>query len=49
MCAARRLPYRRIGVIDLLSGHLEVQDEFTIGLSDLRKAWASTLPAQFER
>jgi len=49
MCAARRLPYRRIGVIDLLSGQLEVQDEFTIGLRDLRKAWTSTLPAQFER
>ena len=49
MCAARGLPYRRIGVIDLLSGQLEVQDEFTIGLRELRKAWTSTLPAQFER
>ncbi len=45
MCAARGLPWRRIGVVD--GDTLEVQDAFTVGLDELRAAHSSTLPALF--
>ncbi len=47
MCTARGLPHARIGVIDVLSADLEIQGQFTIPLTELRKAWTSTLPAIF--
>ena len=47
MCTARRLPHARIGVVDLLSGDLEFQGQFTVRLAELRRAWTSTLPALF--
>jgi hypothetical protein len=37
----------RIGVIDLLDARLEVQDQFSIPLRELRAAWSETLPAHF--
>ncbi|SOD71624.1 phosphoribosylformylglycinamidine synthase [Jatrophihabitans sp. GAS493] len=48
MCTARGLPATRIGVIDVLSGELEVQDQFTVSLRELRDSWTGTLPALFE-
>ncbi|SBW17325.1 phosphoribosylformylglycinamidine synthase 2 [Candidatus Protofrankia californiensis] len=45
MCAARGLPWRRIGVVD--GDTLEVQDAFTVSLDELRTAHSSTLPALF--
>ncbi|MCU1657020.1 MAG: purL [Pseudonocardiales bacterium] len=48
MCTARRLPFARIGVIDLLVPNLEVQGQFSVQLRELRSAWSSTIPAQFE-
>jgi phosphoribosylformylglycinamidine synthase len=47
MCTARGLPFARIGVIDLLEAQLDVQDQFSIPLRELRTAWSATLPAQF--
>ena len=47
MCAERELPHVRIGVVDVLSADLEVQDQFAVSLADLRAAWASPLPALF--
>jgi phosphoribosylformylglycinamidine synthase subunit PurL len=43
MCQARRFPISRIGVVDGTT--LEVQDQFSIPLPELRTAWTSTLPA----
>ena len=48
LCAARGLPHARIGVVDLLDGRLDVQGQFDVPLRELRAAWTSTLPAQFE-
>ncbi|MDT4932481.1 MAG: phosphoribosylformylglycinamidine synthase subunit PurL [Pseudonocardiales bacterium] len=48
MCAARRLPFARIGVIDLLVPTLEVQGQFSVPLRELRGAWSSTIPQHFE-
>ncbi len=48
MCSARGLPFTRIGVVDLLMPQLEVQDQFTIPVRELRAAWSATLPTQFE-
>ena len=48
MCSARGLPATRVGVIDLLSTELDVQDQFTISLRELRAAWTSTLRERFE-
>ena len=48
MCTARGLPAARIGVIDLLSTELDVQDQFTVPLRELRTAWSSTLRERFE-
>ncbi len=47
MCTARRLPAQRIGVLDILESAIEVQGQFRLPLSELRVAWASTLPALF--
>ena len=48
-CAGRGLPAARIGAIDVLTPSLEVQDQFTIPLRELRAAWTSTLPDRFGR
>jgi phosphoribosylformylglycinamidine synthase len=50
MCSARRFPHVRIGVTD---GHgaeavLDVQDQFSLPLAELRTAWAGTLPAALD-
>jgi phosphoribosylformylglycinamidine (FGAM) synthase-like enzyme len=47
MCAARRLPCAQIGVVDVLALELQVQGLFTIGLAELRRTSAATLPALF--
>ena len=46
LCTARGLAHTRIGVTDG-SGHdatLEVQDQFSVPLGELRAAWSATLP-----
>ncbi|MFD2417869.1 phosphoribosylformylglycinamidine synthase subunit PurL [Amycolatopsis pigmentata] len=48
MCTARGLPWRRTGVVDPESQSLEIQGVATFGLSELREAWESTLPALFD-
>ncbi|MGF7236521.1 MAG: phosphoribosylformylglycinamidine synthase subunit PurL [Frankia sp.] len=45
MCSARGLPWRRIGVVD--GDILEIQDAFTVELTELRRAHEGTLPALF--
>jgi phosphoribosylformylglycinamidine synthase subunit PurL len=47
LCAARGLPFGRIGVIDVLTPVLEVQGQFTLPLRELREAWSSTIPRNF--
>jgi phosphoribosylformylglycinamidine synthase II len=47
MCTARGLPAQRIGVLDILESAIEVQGQFRLPLSELRTAWASTLPDLF--
>jgi len=47
MCTARGLPAQRIGVVDVLSAELEVQDQFTVSIAELRDASWGTLPALF--
>jgi len=47
MCTARGLPAQRIGVLDVLESAIEVQGQFRIPLSELRTAWAATLPDLF--
>jgi phosphoribosylformylglycinamidine synthase len=44
MCAARRLPFARIGVVDVLDARLDVQGLFSVPLRELRSAWSSALP-----
>jgi phosphoribosylformylglycinamidine synthase subunit PurL len=46
MCTARRFPHLRIGVVD--GDAIDVQDRFTLPLSELRAAWSATLPALFD-
>jgi phosphoribosylformylglycinamidine synthase subunit PurL len=46
MCTARRFPHLRIGVVD--GDAIDVQDQFTLPLSQLRAAWSATLPALFD-
>ncbi len=46
MCTARRFPHERVGVIDD-GGALDVQEQFSIPLDELRAAWTGTLPAAF--
>jgi phosphoribosylformylglycinamidine synthase II len=47
MCTARGLPAARIGVLDILESAIEVQGQFRLPLSELRTAWAATLPRHF--
>ncbi|WP_329788615.1 phosphoribosylformylglycinamidine synthase subunit PurL [Lentzea sp. DG1S-22] len=48
MCTARRLPWRKVGVVDPESKALEVQGLGEIPLDELREAWEGTLPALFD-
>ena len=50
MCASRRYPYQRIGVVDDGGGApaLDVQGQFAVPLTELRAAFERTLPALFE-
>jgi phosphoribosylformylglycinamidine synthase len=47
MCTARRLPWQRIGVVDAEAKALEIQDTFTVPLSELREAHGGTLGRLF--
>src|SRR5690606_36120512 len=49
LCEGRGVPVLRIGVTDGSGegAHLEVQDQFTISLSELGEAWRATLPSRF--
>ncbi len=49
MCTARGFPHARIGVTDGRGDGavLDVQDQFTVPLAELRTAWTGTLPAAF--
>jgi phosphoribosylformylglycinamidine synthase II len=47
MCTARRLPWRKTGVVDPDSGTLEIQGITTFTLDELREPWEATLPALF--
>jgi phosphoribosylformylglycinamidine synthase len=49
MCTTRGLPYARIGVVDLLDAHLEIQDQFSVRLHELREVWTAPLPGRFEK
>ena len=44
LCAGRRVPALRLGVTDVVSGMLEVQDRFTIPTDELRRIRSSVLP-----
>jgi phosphoribosylformylglycinamidine synthase subunit PurL len=50
MCTARRFPHLRIGVVDDGAGSpaLDVQEQFSVPLSELRAAFEGTLPALFD-
>jgi len=50
MCAARRIPFARVGVVDDGEGEpvLDVQGVFTVRLAELREAHEHTLPAAME-
>jgi len=47
MCSARRFPHLRVGVTDGRGEEalLDVQDQFSVTLGELRAAWSATLPA----
>jgi phosphoribosylformylglycinamidine synthase len=47
MCTARGFPHLRIGVTDGSGPEalLDVQDQFSVPLSEVREAWSGTLPA----
>ena len=49
MCSARGFPHLRIGVTDGSGDDavLDVQDQFSVPLAELRAAWTATLPAAF--
>jgi phosphoribosylformylglycinamidine synthase subunit PurL len=47
MCEARGLPVTRIGVVDQGSDAIEVQDQFTVSLEDLRSTSEGVLPRMF--
>jgi phosphoribosylformylglycinamidine synthase len=47
MCEARGLPVTRIGVVDQGSDAVEVQDQFTVSLEDLRSTSEGVLPRLF--
>ncbi len=46
MCRARGFPHARIGVTDGLGPDavIDVQDQFSVSLGELRAAWSATLP-----
>ncbi len=46
MCTARGFPHLRVGVTDGTGGEalLDVQDQFSVPLGELRAAWSATLP-----
>ena len=46
MCTARRFPHVRIGVVD--GDAIDVQDQFSLPLDELRRVWSATLPSLFE-
>jgi phosphoribosylformylglycinamidine synthase subunit PurL len=50
MCTARRFAHQRIGVVDDGAGEplLDVQEQFTVPLAELRHAFDGTLPALFD-
>ncbi len=50
MCTARRFPHARIGVVDDGAGEpvLDVQQQFSIPMRELREAYVGTLPALFD-
>jgi len=47
MCSARGFPHARVGVTDGRGDEalLDVQDQFTLTLGELRATWSATLPA----
>jgi len=47
LCGERCLPFARLGVVDLLTPNLDVHDQFSLPLRELRGAWAATIPQQF--
>jgi phosphoribosylformylglycinamidine synthase subunit PurL len=47
LCGAYGLPHAGVGVVDVFSTRLDVQDQFVIGLAELREAWTGTLPRLF--
>ena len=51
MCSARGFPHLRVGVTDGLGDEalLDVQDQFSVSLGELRSAWSGTLPAALTR
>jgi phosphoribosylformylglycinamidine synthase len=51
MCTARRFPHQRIGVVDDGADGgpvLDVQEQFTLPLDELRVAHEETFPARFD-
>jgi phosphoribosylformylglycinamidine synthase subunit PurL len=47
MCAARDLPWQRLGVVGAEDAALDIQDVLTVPLDELRSAYEDTLPAIF--
>jgi phosphoribosylformylglycinamidine synthase len=47
MCEARGLPAVRIGVVDEGSADIEIQGQFSIPLTEVRRTWESVLPELF--
>ncbi len=47
LCSSRSLPAVRIGALDILESAIEVVGQFRLPLSEIRSAWAQTLPALF--
>lgn len=47
MCTARDLPWTKIGVVDQGSDSVEVQEQFSLTLDELRTTFEATLPALF--
>ncbi|MDQ7905486.1 phosphoribosylformylglycinamidine synthase subunit PurL [Phytohabitans sp. ZYX-F-186] len=47
LCTEHGVPWTALGVTDESGGQLEVRDQFTIGLDELREAHSATLPRLF--
>ncbi|WP_422772655.1 phosphoribosylformylglycinamidine synthase subunit PurL [Plantactinospora sp. WMMC1484] len=47
LCVERGVPWTLIGVTDTAGEELEIRDQFTIGLAELRAAHSTTLPGLF--